>query len=61
MAHGDILIVEDNGDILDLLSDNCAGATERSVEVLIAGLRKKLHGGGRLIETVRGAGYKLRG
>ncbi|MFO7849604.1 MAG: response regulator transcription factor, partial [Spirochaetia bacterium] len=34
--------------------------TERSVDVQILGLRKKLKERGALIETVRGVGYRLR-
>jgi two-component system phosphate regulon response regulator PhoB len=34
--------------------------TDRAVDVLIVGLRKKLGEAGVLIETVRGAGYKFR-
>lgn len=35
--------------------------TDRSVDVLIVGLRKKLGSAGRCIETVRGAGYRFKG
>lgn len=35
--------------------------TDRSVDVQILGLRKKLGSAGDLIETVRGVGYRLRG
>ncbi|MGM0461593.1 MAG: response regulator [Fibrobacterota bacterium] len=34
--------------------------TDRSVDVMIAGLRKKLGEKGRLIETVRGIGYRMK-
>jgi two-component system phosphate regulon response regulator PhoB len=34
--------------------------TERSVDVQIVGLRKKLGTYGKYIETVRGVGYRLR-
>jgi len=34
--------------------------TDRAVDVMIVGLRKKLGEAGTLIETVRGAGYKFR-
>jgi len=34
--------------------------TDRAVDVMIVGLRKKLGDAGALIETVRGAGYKFR-
>ena len=33
--------------------------TDRSIDVLIAGVRKKLGAGNRLIETVRGVGYRF--
>ena len=33
--------------------------TDRSIDVLIAGARKKLGAGNRLIETVRGVGYRF--
>ena len=33
--------------------------TDRSIDVLIAGVRKKLGAGSRLIETVRGVGYRF--
>ena len=33
--------------------------TDRSIDVVIAGLRKKLGSGGSLIETVRGVGYRF--
>jgi two-component system phosphate regulon response regulator PhoB len=35
--------------------------TDRAVDVQIAGLRKKLGDAGKLIETVRGIGYRMRG
>jgi two-component system phosphate regulon response regulator PhoB len=47
--------------IVGLMSETGAGTTERSIDVLVAGLRKKLRGGGQIIETVRGTGYKLKG
>jgi len=34
--------------------------TDRSVDVLVFGIRKKLGKHGRLIETIRGVGYRLR-
>jgi two-component system phosphate regulon response regulator PhoB len=34
--------------------------TDRSVDVQIVGLRKKLGDAGNLIETVRGVGYRFR-
>ena len=35
--------------------------TDRSVDVLFVGLRKKLGDIGRIVETVRGVGYRLKG
>ena len=35
--------------------------TERSVDVQVAGLRKKLGSHGDYIETVRGIGYRFKG
>lgn len=34
--------------------------TERSIDVMVVGLRKKLGSSGRFIETVRGVGYRFR-
>ncbi|MDR0568335.1 MAG: response regulator transcription factor [Spirochaetaceae bacterium] len=36
-------------------------ATDRSIDVQILALRKKLGGSGALIETIRGVGYRLKG
>jgi len=44
-----------------MINETGGGATERSIDVLIAGVRKKLRDGGQIIETVRGTGYKLKG
>lgn len=47
--------------IVDHLSSGESNVTERSVDVQMAGLRKKLgEKAGSLIETVRGAGYRIR-
>ncbi len=35
--------------------------TDRTIDVLIVGLRKKLGAAGSLIETIRGAGYRMKG
>jgi two-component system phosphate regulon response regulator PhoB len=35
--------------------------TERSVDVQVAGLRKKLGEHGLFVETVRGVGYRFKG
>ena len=46
--------------IIDSVKGRDYPVTERSVDVHILGLRKKLRGGGELIQTVRGVGYRLR-
>lgn len=46
--------------IIDSLRGPDYPVTERSVDVLVLGLRKKLGEAGDLVETVRGVGYKLR-
>lgn len=46
--------------IVDSARGEEAGVTERSVDVHIAALRRKLGIHGRSIETVRGVGYRLR-
>jgi two-component system alkaline phosphatase synthesis response regulator PhoP len=46
--------------IVDALRGEDYPVTERSVDVQIVGLRKKLGDGGRYIETVRGVGYRFR-
>jgi len=46
--------------IVDLIHGEDYAVTDRSVDVLIASIRKKLGDGGELIETVRGVGYKLK-
>jgi two-component system phosphate regulon response regulator PhoB len=46
--------------IVDNARGDDAGVTERSVDVHIAALRRKLGTYGRDIETVRGVGYRLR-
>jgi two-component system phosphate regulon response regulator PhoB len=47
--------------IVDGARGDDAGVTERSVDVHIAALRRKLGGQAGIIETVRGVGYRLRG
>ncbi|MGQ9575340.1 MAG: response regulator [Thermoguttaceae bacterium] len=47
--------------ILDALHGDRYAITERAVDVQIVGLRRKLGGAGRYIETVRGVGYRFRG
>jgi len=46
--------------IVDAVRGEGYAVTERSVDVQIAGLRKKLGGYGKYIETVRGVGYRFR-
>ena len=46
--------------IVDAVKGDDYPVTDRSVDVQIVGLRKKLGSHGRYIETVRGVGYRLR-
>ncbi|MFW5684392.1 MAG: response regulator [Spirochaetota bacterium] len=46
--------------IIDAVKGKDYPVTERSVDVQILGLRKKLGEHGKLIQTVRGVGYRLR-
>ncbi len=46
--------------IVDALRGEDYPVTERSVDVQVVGLRKKLGEGGAFIETVRGVGYRFR-
>jgi two-component system phosphate regulon response regulator PhoB len=46
--------------IVDMVHGENYAVTDRSVDVLVSSLRKKLGEAGMLIETVRGVGYKLR-
>lgn len=47
--------------IVEGVRGNNYPVTDRSVDVLIVSLRRKLGGSGSWIETVRGAGYRFRG
>ena len=47
--------------IIDALHDGFAAVTDRSVDVQIVSLRRKLGEAGQDIQTVRGVGYRLRG
>jgi len=47
--------------IIDAVRGQNYPVTERSVDVQILGIRKKLGAQGRYIETVRGVGYRLKG
>jgi two-component system phosphate regulon response regulator PhoB len=46
--------------IADAVHEGDALVTDRSVDVQIAGLRKKLGSAGKQIETVRGVGYRFK-
>jgi two-component system phosphate regulon response regulator PhoB len=46
--------------IVDRARGNDAGVMERSVDVHITALRRKLGNAGAAIETIRGIGYRLR-
>ena len=46
--------------IVDAVRGDNYPVTDRSVDVQIVGLRKKLGESGRLIETVRGVGYRFK-
>jgi two-component system phosphate regulon response regulator PhoB len=46
--------------IVDLVRGDDYPVTDRSVDVQIVGLRKKLGSRGDMIETVRGVGYRLK-
>ncbi len=46
--------------IIDEVRGEDYAVTDRSVDVFVAGLRKKLGPGGKLIETVRGVGYRFK-
>ena len=47
--------------IVDSIRGENYAVTERSVDVQIVGLRKKLGESGKFIETVRGVGYRMKG
>lgn len=49
------------GQIVDAVKGEDYPVTERSVDVQVAGLRKKLGDHGDYIETVRGIGYRFKG
>lgn len=46
--------------IVDAVHGDDYPVTDRSVDVQIVGLRKKLEGAGQFIETVRGVGYRFK-
>jgi len=45
--------------IVDAVHGSDYPVTDRSVDVVLVGLRKKLGSHGDLIETVRGVGYRM--
>ncbi len=47
--------------IMDRIKGDGTVVTERSIDVQVAGLRKKLGDAGKLVETVRGMGYRFKG
>jgi two-component system, OmpR family, alkaline phosphatase synthesis response regulator PhoP len=46
--------------IIDAVKGDDAAVTERAVDVQVVGLRRKLGAAGKLVETVRGIGYRMR-
>ncbi len=48
------------GQLINALNGNHNAVTDRSIDVQIVGLRKKLGQAGSLIETLRGIGYRLK-
>lgn len=48
------------GQIVDAVKGEDYPVTERSVDVQVVGLRKKLGDMGSFIETVRGVGYRFK-
>ena len=48
------------GQIVDAIRGENYAVTERSIDVIIVGLRKKLKNHASAIETVRGVGYRFR-
>ena len=46
--------------IVDAVRGDGYPVTDRSVDVQIVGLRKKLGAGGKYVETVRGVGYRFK-
>ena len=49
------------GQIVDAIRGENYAVTERSIDVIIVGLRKKLKNYASFIETVRGVGYRFKG
>ena len=46
--------------IIDTIKGDDYPVTDRSIDVQIVGLRKKLGSHGHYIETVRGVGYRMK-
>jgi two-component system phosphate regulon response regulator PhoB len=46
--------------IIDSLHEGFAAVTDRSVDVQVVALRRKLGPAGKRIETVRGVGYRFK-
>ena len=46
--------------IIETIHEGFAAVTDRSVDVQVVALRRKLHESGRNIETVRGVGYRFK-
>ena len=57
---GRVGVVFSRSDIVDQVHGSDYPVTDRSIDVQIVGLRKKLGTAANLIETVRGVGYRLR-
>ncbi len=49
------------GQIVDYVHGENYPVTDRSVDVMVAGVRKKLGNAGDFVETVRGIGYRFKG
>ena len=58
LAHPDIVFTR--GQIISAIKGTDYPVTDRSVDVQILGLRKKMGEAGEMIETIRGVGYRLR-
>lgn len=52
-------VVFTRAQLLDLVRGNLHAVTDRAVDVQVASLRKKLDRAGSMVETVRGAGYRV--
>ena len=48
------------GQLINELNGDNHAVTDRSIDVQIVGLRKKLGTAGKFIETLRGVGYRIR-